>query len=133
MSGGDGKGSADEPRGAHGRVVGHHQAVEQEARLDHCAAQGIGIDRKWTGGGAIYIDPAQIGWELVARVSDLPESVGRMGGEGLTELKCNAAARGLELVRSLAQDSGRFEQNLRPSWVAFEEYHDDRTTVATLQ
>jgi lipoate---protein ligase len=45
-------------------LVGFHQSVDQELRADYCAANGIAIQRRITGGGAIYFDETQIGWEL---------------------------------------------------------------------
>lgn len=45
-------------------LVGFHQSVEEEVRTDWCAAQGIEVNRRITGGGAIYLDPSQLGWEL---------------------------------------------------------------------
>lgn len=45
-------------------LVGFHQDVEQELRTDYCREQGITVQRRITGGGAIYFDPTQIGWEL---------------------------------------------------------------------
>lgn len=45
-------------------LIGFHQSVEQELRVDYCAAHGITIQRRLTGGGAIYFDETQIGWEL---------------------------------------------------------------------
>ncbi len=35
-------------------LVGHHQSVEEEVRLDTCRAHGIDINRRLTGGGALY-------------------------------------------------------------------------------
>src|SRR4030042_3893838 len=35
-------------------LVGHHQSVEEEVRLDYCRTQGIEINRRLTGGGALY-------------------------------------------------------------------------------
>jgi len=45
-------------------LVGFHQSVEEEVRTDWCAARGIEVNRRITGGGAIYLDPSQLGWEL---------------------------------------------------------------------
>ncbi len=47
-------------------LVGYHQSVAQEVRLDYCRAHGIDVNRRITGGGAIFFDPSQIGWEIVA-------------------------------------------------------------------
>ncbi len=45
-------------------LVGFHQSVAQELDTDYCAAHGIAIQRRITGGGAIYFDETQLGWEL---------------------------------------------------------------------
>jgi len=46
-------------------LVGYHQSVEEEIRQDYCRNQGIHINRRVTGGGAIYFDESQIGWEVI--------------------------------------------------------------------
>jgi len=46
-------------------LVGRHQVLSREIRRAHCEQNGIGIARRITGGGAIYFDEGQIGWELV--------------------------------------------------------------------
>ena len=43
-------------------LVGRHQAISQEVHLDICRAEGVGIGRRVTGGGALYLDPGQFGW-----------------------------------------------------------------------
>lgn len=53
-------------------LVGRHQAVAHELKLDHCRASGVGIVRRVTGGGAIYLDPGQIGWEVVLSRKRMP-------------------------------------------------------------
>lgn len=73
-------------------LVGRHQAISRELKLEHCRAHGIGLARRITGGGAIYFDEGQLGWELVCArrtlgVATLPE---------LTRSICSAAASGLE-------------------------------------
>ena len=73
-------------------LVGRHQAVSREIRVEHCRERGIGLARRITGGGAIYFDPGQLGWELVFDRRSL-------GIESLTEITrsiCSAAAKGLE-------------------------------------
>jgi len=47
-------------------LVGYFQSVEQEIRTDYCIKKGIDINRRITGGGAIYFDPSQLGWEIIA-------------------------------------------------------------------
>lgn len=52
-------------------LIGRHQALSQEIDVPHCRARGIGIVRRITGGGAIYLDEGQLGWGLVFRRSAL--------------------------------------------------------------
>lgn len=72
-------------------LVGRHQAISQELNLDACRAAGVGIGRRITGGGALYLDEGQFGWELVFHRKTL-------GIDSLGELAraiCEAAAAGL--------------------------------------
>ena len=45
-------------------LVGHHQSVEEEVRLDYCRMKGIEINRRLTGGGALYWGQRELGWEI---------------------------------------------------------------------
>ncbi|HEX8013276.1 MAG TPA: lipoate--protein ligase family protein [Casimicrobiaceae bacterium] len=72
-------------------LVGRHQALSREIRLDYCKANGIGVARRITGGGAIYFDEGQLGWELVFRRATLP--IGSLAD--LAREICEAAAAGL--------------------------------------
>ncbi len=47
-------------------LVGYHQAVREEIRLEYCREQGIDVNRRITGGGAIFFDENQLGWEVYA-------------------------------------------------------------------
>jgi lipoate-protein ligase A len=72
-------------------LVGRHQALGQEIDLEYCRAQGIGVARRITGGGAIFMEPGLLGWELALDrktlgVGSLPE---------LTREICEAAAEGI--------------------------------------
>jgi lipoate---protein ligase len=72
-------------------LVGIHQILSHEVRIDHCKAKGIEIGRRITGGGGLYLDEGQIGWELVfdrasLGFSDLGEATRRI---------CESAALGL--------------------------------------
>jgi len=46
-------------------LIGRHQALSREIKLAHCREHGIGVVRRITGGGALYFDEGQLGWELV--------------------------------------------------------------------
>ena len=72
-------------------LVGRHQALGQEIDLQYCSANDIGVVRRITGGGAIFLDPGQLGWELALDrktlgITSLPE---------LTREICEAAADGI--------------------------------------
>ena len=72
-------------------LVGRHQALGQEVDLDYCRRKDIGVVRRITGGGAIFMEPGLLGWELAfdrktLGVSSLPE---------LTRAICEAAAEGI--------------------------------------
>ncbi len=75
-------------------LLGFHQSAEQELRLDYCKENSIDIQRRITGGGAIYFDPTQIGWELyldkkVLGTADMGQIAKRI---------CEAAARGMSAL-----------------------------------
>ena len=46
-------------------LVGYHQSVSEEIRKGYCLRQGIEINRRITGGGAIFFDENQLGWEII--------------------------------------------------------------------
>ena len=45
-------------------LVGYHQAVSEEIRLEYCKAHNIDINRRITGGGGLFFDENQLGWEV---------------------------------------------------------------------
>jgi len=74
-------------------LVGYHQAVEQEIRISYCREHGIETNRRLTGGGGLFWDESQLGWEIFASYDD-PRFPRRV--ESLYELMCRGAIRGLE-------------------------------------
>ncbi|MBW1732299.1 MAG: DUF116 domain-containing protein [Deltaproteobacteria bacterium] len=46
-------------------LVGFHQSIAEEVRLQYCLDSGIEINRRITGGGAIFFDESQLGWEVI--------------------------------------------------------------------
>ncbi len=72
-------------------LVGRHQALSQEIRLDYCRDHGIGLARRITGGGALYMDEGQFGFELVFH----RETLGLASLGDLARAICEAAAAGL--------------------------------------
>jgi len=72
-------------------LIGRHQALSQEIDVPYCRAHGIGLVRRITGGGAIYLDEGQLGWGLVFKRHTL-------GAVSLAELArdiCQTVAIGL--------------------------------------
>lgn len=72
-------------------LIGRHQALGQELKLDFCRENNIRTVRRITGGGALYFDEGQLGWELIFHRSTL-------GISSLADLAreiCEAAALGL--------------------------------------
>jgi lipoate---protein ligase len=83
-------------------LVGHHQSVEEEVRLDYCRRSGIEINRRLTGGGALYWGQQELGWEIYisktdprvpGRIEDLYRKMGEAGAEGLRHLGLRARFR----------------------------------------
>lgn len=72
-------------------LLGFHQSAEQELNLDYCREQNVAVQRRITGGGAIYFDETQIGWELYLDKSEL----GMAGMEDIARRICEIAARGI--------------------------------------
>ena len=72
-------------------LLGFHQHVEQELHLTYCQQNSIEVQRRITGGGAIYFDEAQLGWELYVDRGTL----GTADILRISERLCRAAARGL--------------------------------------
>jgi lipoate-protein ligase A len=71
-------------------LIGRHQDLSREINLDYCAQNRVGTVRRITGGGAIYLDEGQLGWELVFHRA----SLGAAALPDLAEKICNAAALG---------------------------------------
>ena len=72
--------------------IGRHQALDRELRLDYCRRHDIGIVRRPTSGGALYLDPAQLGFSLTLRQ---PGGWRELALPQLLELGSNAVAAGL--------------------------------------
>jgi len=82
-------------------LVGRHQALAQEIDLEYCRAHDIGTARRITGGGAIYLDPGQLGWELalnrrtlgIAQLPDLTRTICEAAADGISRLGVAACYR----------------------------------------
>ena len=82
-------------------LIGRHQALSKEVRVEFCRANGIGLVRRITGGGAIYFDEGQLGWSLVfdratlgiGSLADLAREICEAAAEGLATLGVAARYR----------------------------------------
>ncbi len=82
-------------------LVGYNQDVAAEVRTDYCAAEGIEINRRLTGGGAILFTPDMLGFELFVRRDegfsgsfiDIIEVLGTWAAEALGTLGVAATFR----------------------------------------
>jgi lipoate-protein ligase A len=83
-------------------LVGHHQSVEEEVRLDYCRAHGIDINRRLTGGGALYWGRNELGWEIYiskedpripSKIEELYRKMGEGAATGLRHLGVRAHFR----------------------------------------
>jgi lipoate-protein ligase A len=75
-------------------LLGYHQSAEQELNLEYCKANGIEVQRRITGGGAIYFDETQLGWELYLHRRDL----GTSDMQAISRRICHAAATGISAL-----------------------------------
>ncbi|MGC7873341.1 lipoyl protein ligase domain-containing protein [Desulfosporosinus sp. SYSU MS00001] len=74
-------------------LIGYHQAVELEVDENYCHEQGIEINRRLTGGGNLYWDESQLGWEIFApkTTPGIPKRL-----EDMYRLMCEGVVSGLE-------------------------------------
>ncbi len=75
-------------------LPGCRQSAEQELDPDYCHANRITIQRRITGGGAIYCDGAQLGWELYLHQRD----VGTSDMQAIARRICHAAATAISAL-----------------------------------
>lgn len=79
-------------------LVGLHQMLSHEVRLDYCARHGIEVGRRITGGGGLYLDEGQIGWELALERGALGPDLATVAAR-----ICTAAAAGLQRLGARAE------------------------------
>ncbi len=82
-------------------LLGRHQSLSLEIDREYCREHGIQVGRRITGGGAIYLDPGQLGWALVfhrerlanASLAEVARQVCEAAAAGLTRLGVEARFR----------------------------------------
>jgi lipoate-protein ligase A len=79
----------------HCALVGYFQNVENEIRESFCTQEGIEINRRITGGGALYWGVKDIGWEIFASADRFAARISKF--EDYYSLFCGAASRGINM------------------------------------
>jgi lipoate-protein ligase A len=74
-------------------LVGFHQSVGEEIRTKYCDLHGIHINRRITGGGAIFFDESQLGWEVICDKSFFHVTI---PNDRLFRTLCNPVIRALD-------------------------------------
>jgi lipoate-protein ligase A len=103
-------------------LIGYHQTVGHEVRVEFCNQHRIDINRRITGGGAIYFDTSQLGWEIIAtkthlgyRLDKITERICKAVVIGLKKLGLNAKFRPRNDIevngRKISGTGGIFEGN----------------------
>jgi lipoate-protein ligase A len=80
-------------------LVGHHQDPAKELDLAYCASRGIEVQRRLSGGGAIYMDENVLGWELYLEQRDV--GTAEMGA--ISQCICTAAADAIRDLGAAAE------------------------------
>ena len=100
-------------------LIGHHQNFDRVVEADYCRRFGIDIARRVTGGGAVYMNPGILAWDMVverarfgARLADVMEVICTGLAAGLSRLGLPARFRPLNEIeisgRKIAGCSGIF-------------------------
>jgi lipoate-protein ligase A len=76
-------------------LVGYHQSVDEEVRTEFCRSRGIHINRRITGGGAIFFDESQLGWEVICDKSFFDVTI---PNTSLFRTLCDPVIRALDLM-----------------------------------
>jgi lipoate-protein ligase A len=71
-------------------LIGATQKAERVADLEHCRRNGVDVVPRITGGGAVYMSPAMLAWDVIV---DRRASGGPL--DTLTRRICGGAAAGL--------------------------------------
>jgi len=80
-------------------LVGRHGDPAKELDLAYCRAEGIAVQRRITGGGAIYMDPNVLGWELYLDKAE----AGSAEMAAISRRICGVAARAIAALGAPAE------------------------------
>ncbi|MCC6947606.1 MAG: lipoate--protein ligase family protein [Bradyrhizobiaceae bacterium] len=100
-------------------LIGRHQALAQAVDLDRCRRRGVALARRVTGGGAVYMAPGVLAWDLLMSrksLGALDEAAAKICGAvaaGLSQLGLAARFRPANEIeidgRKVSGASGCFE------------------------
>jgi lipoate---protein ligase len=101
-------------------LIGRHQMLGREVRVEHCRRHQIEVARRVTGGGAVYMSPGILAWDIVAQrrcfagdLDDIVALICTAMAAGLTPLGLSARFRRSNDVviegRKISGCSGSFE------------------------
>jgi lipoate-protein ligase A len=79
-------------------LIGHGQQLSQAVDAAYCRRHGIEIARRVTGGGAVFMSPRMLAWDVVLHRGPQADNLA-----DLTQLICDAAAAGLARLGALAR------------------------------
>jgi lipoate---protein ligase len=79
-------------------LIGHGQQLSQAVDVAYCRRRGIEIARRVTGGGAVFMSPRMLAWDVVLHRGSHAD-----GLEGVTRVICEAVAAGLARLGALAR------------------------------
>ncbi len=95
-------------------LLGYYQSFEQEIREQYCLEQGIEMNRRLTGGEAVYLDDSAICWELA-----VGKDQWNVASETLIAMVNQAVVQGLHMLGVSAvyhPDSGIHVSGRRIAW-----------------
>jgi lipoate-protein ligase A len=78
-------------------LLGRSQDAERAADLDYCRRHGIELARRVTGGGAVYMSPHMLAWDVVVGRRDFGG-----GLDAVTRRICEGVAAGLSQLGAVA-------------------------------
>jgi lipoate-protein ligase A len=101
-------------------LLGRHQSLEGAIHADRCVASGVEIARRVTGGGAVYMSPGVLAWDLVINrtrfgrnFDEASEFIGSVFVKGLRRLGLAAQFRAPNDIivdgRKVSGSSGAFD------------------------
>ncbi len=95
-------------------LLGYYQSFEQEIRKQYCQEQGIEMNRRLTGGEAVYVKDSAIGWELIVE-----KDKWNIASETLIAMVNQAVMQGLRMLGIAAAyhpDSGIHVSGRKIAW-----------------